>query len=146
MGTDLPLPVKDLRLRREGAGPQTPARLPAARAPPPPGSPGPTEPEVAVLPDLAGGLAVGHLHGVLDEQQNTHDLRADRATISEARTLPPLLPRALVAGSQGPGRRLLEETEGQVRGASRMKVWPKQIRRLKPIVLLLPFPSCVSLG
>jgi hypothetical protein len=39
------------------------------------GYPGPTDPEVKCLREPAGRLALGDLHRVLNEQQDTHDLR-----------------------------------------------------------------------
>ena len=71
----------------------TPAGPPLASASPfthphPSASPRPTDPEVARLRELAGGLAMGHLHRVLNEQQHTHDLGAEQS-ISEPESAQP---------------------------------------------------------
>lgn len=70
-----------------------------------------------------------HLYRVLDEQQYTHDLGADGASVSRARTVPPLPPPTLLAGSPGgPVRWILEETAGRLGPRSILdKVWPVQI-------------------
>lgn len=71
-----------------------------------------------------------HLHRVLDEQQYTHDLRADGASVSWARTVSPLPPPTLLTGSPGGGpvRLILEETAGRLGPRSILdKVWPVQI-------------------
>lgn len=67
-----------------------------------------------------------HLHGVLDEQQHTHDLGA-KQSVSElgSARLPTSAPSSGAYG-QGPGRGVLEETERQASRASWMKVWPVQ--------------------
>ena len=127
-----------------------PAAPPLAGAPPltpphPLASPGPTDPEVARLRELAGGLAVGHLHRVLNEQQHTHDLGAEQS-ISEPGCAQshhqPLPPQQCAVGAR-------KERSWRRWNAGQWgildTVWPRE-RQLKLLTLLLLLPSCVSLG